>query len=140
MQTNTIFHKILSGEMPCHKVYEDEDFLVILDVFPTHLGHSLIIPKHAAKNIYELDENSASKIFPLAQKIARVVQEATGCQGINILQNNGAAAEQTVFYFHMHIIPRFEGDGIVMKRPTNRFGGEDFEGMARNLAQALHIK
>ncbi|MCL2753932.1 MAG: HIT family protein [Defluviitaleaceae bacterium] len=133
----SIFDKILKGEIPCHKVHEDDDFLVILDTFPTHLGHSLIIPKRPAKNIYELDEVSASKIFLLAQKIAKVVQDATDCEGINILQNNGAAAEQTVFYFHMHVIPRFENDGIVMKRPTNRFGSEDFEGMAQKLAQAL---
>jgi len=133
----SVFDRILKGELPCHKVYEDEDFLVILDTFPTHLGHSLIIPKKAAKNIYELDENSASKIFLLAQKIAKVVQATTGCEGINILQNNGIAAEQTVFYFHMHVIPRFENDGIVMKRPTNSYDSENFAKMAQKLAQAL---
>ncbi|MCL2576042.1 MAG: HIT family protein [Defluviitaleaceae bacterium] len=134
---DTIFNKILKGEMPCHKVYEDDDFLVILDVFPAHIGHCLVIPKIPAKDIYELDEGLAAKLFPLVQKIARIVKETTGCDGINVLQNNGIAAEQTVFYFHTHIIPRFDSDGIVMKRPTNKFTKEHFEEMAGKLSSRL---
>ena len=103
-----IFCKLANGEIPTNAIYEDEDFKVILDAEPVSKGHALILPKEHYKNIYELDENVAAKIYPLAKKMATTMTERLGCDGFNILQNNGEAAGQSVFHFHMHLIPRFK--------------------------------
>lgn len=107
-----IFCKILAGEIPSVSVYEDECFRAILDVSPAARGHVIILPKEHAADIFELSEETASKLMPVAKKIAEAVKKATGCEGINILQNNGAAAGQTVFHLHVHIIPRYEKDTV----------------------------
>ena len=112
---NTVFHKIISGELPSYKLYEDDDFVVILDRFPAAAGHTLILPKIPAKDIFSLSDESAARLYPLAKRVATAVKAATGCDGINIIQNNGAASGQAVFYFHLHILPRFEGDDIRIK-------------------------
>lgn len=107
---NCFFCKLAKGEAPSNTVYEDNDFKVILDIAPANPGHCLIIPKAHAENIYEIDPELLSKAAVLAQKIAKKVKKATGCDGINILQNNEEAAGQTVFHFHMHVIPRYKDD------------------------------
>lgn len=128
----SIFYKIIQGDMPSHKVYEDEDFLVILDIFPTNLGHCLVLPKVPAKDIFGLDEKTAEKLYPLAKKLALAVKKATACDGINILQNNGKAAGQVVFYFHLHVMPRFYNEGA-----KNQFTDEKFAEMAAKIAENL---
>lgn len=107
---NCIFCKILADEIPSAVVYEDEDFRAILDVNPAARGHVLILPKKHAANIFDLPDEEASKIFVVAKKIAAAVKKTYHCDGVNILQNNGEAAGQTVFHLHVHVIPRFEGD------------------------------
>ena len=103
---NCIFCKILAGEIPSTAVYEDDDFKAILDVNPAAL------PKNHAANIYELPDEDASKIMIVAKKIATAIEKAYHCDGVNILQNNGEAAGQTVFHLHVHVIPRFKGDTV----------------------------
>lgn len=109
---NCIFCKILAGEIPSTAVYEDDDFKAILDVNPAARGHVIILPKNHAANIYELPDEDASKIMMVAKKIATAIEKAYHCDGVNILQNNGEAAGQTVFHLHVHVIPRFKGDTV----------------------------
>ena len=107
-----IFCKIAGGEIPSSTVYEDEDFRVILDLGPASKGHALILPKQHFKDLCELDPAIAAKALPLAGKIGAAMKKALGCTGFNVVQNNGISAGQTVFHFHVHLIPRYEGDSV----------------------------
>lgn len=111
-QEDCVFCKIIAGEIPSTAVYEDEDFLAILDVNPAARGHVIILPKKHAANIFEMDEEDAAKVFPVAKKIASALKKTYDCDGVNILQNNGEAAGQTVFHLHVHVIPRFYEDEV----------------------------
>ena len=104
-----IFCKIANGEIPSSTVYEDEDFRVILDLGPAAKGHALILPKEHFKDVCELDSAVAAKVLPLGAKIGAAMKKSLGCAGFNLVQNNGEAAGQTVFHFHVHVIPRYEG-------------------------------
>ncbi|MBO5094057.1 MAG: HIT family protein [Lachnospiraceae bacterium] len=108
---NCIFCKIANGEIPSKTLYEDEEFRVILDLGPATKGHALILPKNHFANLYELPDETAAKVMRLAKKMAGTMTEKLGCDGFNLVQNNGECAGQTVFHFHMHLIPRYEGDG-----------------------------
>lgn len=119
MKDDCIFCKIIKGGIPAFTVYEDDTFKVILDRFPAAVGHVLIIPKAHYSDMFELPEEVAMKLYPLAQKIAKRVKEVTGAEGINIVQNNGAVAGQSVYHFHLHIIPRKMDDGIVLNQSSN---------------------
>ena len=107
---NCIFCKLASGEIPSATLYEDDDFRVILDLSPASKGHALIIPKEHYRNLYDLDEALASKALVLAKKMICKMKDVLGCDGYNIVQNNEEEAGQTVFHFHMHLIPRYEND------------------------------
>ena len=109
---NCIFCKLAGGEIPTATLYEDEEFRVILDANPAAKGHALIIPKEHYANLYELDDELAGKVLVLAKKMITKLTDILGCDGYNIVQNNGEAAGQTVFHFHMHLIPRFKDDGV----------------------------
>ena len=108
---NCIFCKIAAGEIPSATLYEDDDFRVILDLGPAAKGHSLILPKSHAANITEMPEELLGKAMVLAKKVASSMFSSLDCDGVNVVQNNGEAAGQTVFHFHMHVIPRYAGDG-----------------------------
>lgn len=108
---NCVFCKIAAGEIPSQTLFEDEDFRVILDVAPATKGHALILLKEHYRNIYDLPEELTGKVFELAQKVAIKMKEKWSCDGLNIVQNNEEIAGQTVFHFHLHIIPRYENDG-----------------------------
>lgn len=110
--TGTIFDKILAGEIPCHRVHEDEHVLAFLDIFPISLGHTLVIPKERAAFLHELSDESAAAIGRVLPRLARAVMQATGATAYNILQNNGASAHQAVFHVHFHIIPRLADTGL----------------------------
>lgn len=105
---NCIFCKIIGGEIPSNTIYEDDTFKVILDVNPASMGHALILPKQHYANLYEIDEEVAADAMRLAKKLATHMTEVLGCDGFNILQNNGVVAGQTVFHFHIHLIPRYK--------------------------------
>ena len=119
MKDDCIFCKIIKGEIPSFTVYEDDDFKVILDRFSAAPGHVLVIPKAHYSDMFELSEEVATKLYPLAKKIAKRIKEVTGSDGINIVQNNGEAAGQSVYHFHLHIIPRKMGDGIILNKSSN---------------------
>lgn len=104
-----IFAKILKGELPCHKVHEDENALVMMDIFPQSKGHALIIPKAASRNLLDADPAVLSSVMPLVQRVARAVKAATKADGVRLVQFNEAPAGQTVFHLHFHIIPVYEG-------------------------------
>lgn len=106
--SNCIFCKIAAGEIPSSTIYEDDDFRVILDLGPASEGHALILPKNHFKDVCEFDKDTAAKVLPLAAKIGEGMKKALGCAGFNLVQNNGTEAGQTVFHFHMHVIPRYE--------------------------------
>ena len=105
-----IFCKLANGEIPTATLYEDDDFRVILDQGPATKGHALILPKKHYANLYELPEELAARAMVLAKRMAGAMTEALNCDGFNLVQNNGEAAGQTVFHFHMHLIPRYHND------------------------------
>ena len=107
---NCIFCKIAAGEIPSATLYEDEEFRVILDLGPASKGHALILPKQHYANLYELPDELAEKVIRLAKKMVIAMTKALQCDGFNVVQNNGEAAGQTVFHFHMHLIPRYKDD------------------------------
>lgn len=107
---NCIFCKIANGEIPSKTLFEDDEFRVILDLGPAAKGHALILPKDHCANLYELPEETASKVMLLAKKMAVQMTDKLKCDGFNLVQNNGEVAGQTVFHFHMHLIPRYKND------------------------------
>ena len=113
--SQNIFAKIIRGEAPSYKLYEDDDVLAFLDVFPQSYGHTLIIPKRsAARNLLDVDADALSKMMLALQKLTRVITEELQPDGVQIAQFNGAPAGQTVFHIHLHIVPRFNGDNLEM--------------------------
>lgn len=107
-----IFCKLSNGEIPTNALYEDDIVKVIFDLNPASKGHVLIIPKNHFDDIYSMDNATAAHVFQTAVKVSKAMKEALNCDGLNIVQNNGEAAGQTVFHFHMHIIPRIKGDTV----------------------------
>lgn len=108
--SDNVFAKIIRGELPCYKIYEDDDVLAFLDLFPQSYGHALVIPKHdAARNILEASPQALNQVMAGVQKVAKALAEELQPDGIQVAQFNGAPAGQTVFHLHMHVIPRYNG-------------------------------
>ena len=131
-----IFAKILRGELPCHKVHEDDTALVMMDIFPQSRGHTLIVPKAASRNLLDADPAALSAVMPLVQRVTRAVKAATNADGIRLAQFNEAPAGQTVFHLHFHVIPVYEGV------PLGAHGGgkaddADLAALAKAIAAAL---
>ena len=129
-----IFAKILRGEIPCHKVYEDADAIVFMDVMPQSTGHALVVPKAASRNVLDADPKVLAKILPLVQKVAIAAKEVFKADGITIMQFNEPAGGQTVFHLHYHVIPRF--DGVALRAHSGKM--EDGAVLAAN-AEKLRI-
>ena len=129
----TVFAKILRGEIPCHRIYEDESVLAFLDVNPLSRGHTLVIPKEPAETLDQLSDDAAAAVGRVLPRIARAVLAATGARAFNVLQNNGADAHQAVFHVHFHIIPKFDdGTGLgIGWKPTRLDDGAE---LARSIA------
>jgi len=106
---NNVFAKVLRNELPSHKIYEDEDTLAFLDIMPRSEGHALVITKEGATNLFDVSPEALAKLMAVVQKLAPEIKEAVGADGVLIVQYNGAAAGQTVFHLHVHIIPRKVG-------------------------------
>lgn len=125
--TNCIFCKIIAGEIPSNTIYEDDEFKVILDVNPATKGHALILPKEHYADLFEIDEEVAGRAMKLAKKLAAHMTERLHCDGFNLLQNNGEVAGQTVFHFHMHLIPRYESakNSDILKWASESFTAEE---------------
>lgn len=109
---NCIFCKIAAGEIPSATLYEDDEFRVILDLGPASKGHALILPKEHYRNLYDIDDGTLTKAALLAKKMVKKLTDVLGCDGYNVVQNNEPCAGQTVFHFHIHLIPRYEGDKV----------------------------
>jgi histidine triad (HIT) family protein len=132
----TIFTKILAGEIPCHRVYEDDKVLAFLDINPLSRGHLLIIPKEPAETLDQLSDDSAAAIGRVLPRLARAVMAATGARHYNVLQNNGAPAHQAVFHVHFHIIPKYDdGTGLGIGWKSGKL--EDGAELAAKIADAL---
>ena len=137
MKEDCIFCKIANGIIPSATIYENSDFKVILDVSPASKGHTLILPKEHFDNIFDMDADTAGKLFSLAAAVARALKQATGCDGMNIVQNNGEIAGQTVFHFHMHLIPRYEGDSVQVSWEPATATKEELNEFASAVKKAL---
>lgn len=127
---NCIFCKIIVGDIPSSVLYEDEDFKVILDISPASKGHAIIITKRHYANLFELEDTVAEKVLTVARKVAIAMKEELNFDGINLLQNNGEAAGQSVYHIHFHLIPRNDGDNVSMTWTPGKYK----EGEAAELA------
>lgn len=126
-----IFAKILRGEIPCHKVHEDADAIVFMDVMPQSTGHALVVPKAPSRNLLDARPETLVKLAPLVQRVAKAAKVAFAADGISILQFNESAGGQTVFHLHIHVVPRFEG--IPLKAHSGKM--EDPAVLAENAAK-----
>ena len=134
--SNNIFAKIIRGELPCHKVYEDDRSMVFLDIMPRAPGHTLVIPKNPARNILDIDADDLGYVATIAQRIARAQMQAFGADGITVQQFNESAGGQVVFHLHIHVIPRL--DGVAMKPPASEMAKpEDLAAAAEKIRAAL---
>lgn len=124
---NCIFCKIANGEISSKTLYEDEKFRVILDQGPATKGHALILPKDHYANLYELPEEDAGNVMKLAKKMMTRITDKLGCEGFNLVQNNGDLAGQTVFHFHLHLIPRYRADGQTIGWKPQEVSQEELE-------------
>jgi histidine triad (HIT) family protein len=106
-----LFEKIINGEVPAVKVYEDEYAVAFLDIRPVNPGHTLVVPRHKSRNLFDTPDDVLQKLAPIVKKVAIAVRDAVRADGINIHINNEPAAGQAVFHMHVHVIPRFENDG-----------------------------
>src|SRR5690554_342879 len=135
-----IFCKIIKGEIPSSKVYEDENVLAFLDISQVTKGHTLVIPKKHEENIYELSEESAKAVFTAVPKIAKALKAAYNPIGLNMLNNNGKPAGQSVFHYHVHLLPRYgkgDGFGAVWHDHSNQYSNEDLLQIARDIQDKL---
>lgn len=135
---DTIFAKIIRGDVPCHKVYEDDRVLAFLDVGPLSRGHTLVIPKEPAVTLDELSDDSAAAVGRVLPRLCRAVKRVSGCQAYNVLENNGPLAHQAVFHVHFHIIPKFDQKGgLGIGWPSGKLDGEEGKKLAEQMRAAL---
>ena len=135
---DTVFSKIIAGEIPCHRVYEDERVFAFLDIGPLSMGHTLVIPKEAAETLDQLSDESSAAIGRVLPRLCRAVLEATGASAYNVLQNNGPMAHQAVMHVHFHIIPKYEdGSGLGVGWPAGSLEGETGRELAARISAAV---
>lgn len=135
MSENCIFCKIVAGDIPCAKVYEDDSCLAFMDISPLAEGHVLLIPKLHAETLDELDSDTAAKMLSKLPALVKAIKCATGCEGINVLQNNGKAAHQEVPHVHFHIIPRNPADAFHFNWPAGKYP----QGRMEELLQKIKV-
>lgn len=133
--SDCIFCKIVKGEIPCQKIYEDKDVLAFLDIAPVNKGHTLVVPKHHSVNLLDMPEKDVVACAHVLQKVARAVKEGMKAEGVNLGMNNEKAAGQFVFHSHFHIIPRFSHDGL-KHWPSGKYT----EGEAQKLVEEIRKK
>ncbi|RLS88044.1 MAG: HIT family protein [Planctomycetota bacterium] len=134
----TIFSKIIAGDIPCHRVYEDAHVIAFLDIGPVSRGHLLVVPKEVKAQLHELSDESAAAIGRVLPRLARAVLAATGATAYNILQNNGALAHQAVMHVHFHIIPRIGSAGLGVGWNSGTLSASDASELVTNMQAALH--
>lgn len=133
----TIFAKIIAGEIPCHKVYEDDKVFAFLDIGPLSPGHTLVIPKEPAATLDRLSDDSAAAVGRVLPRLCRAVMKATGATAYNVLQNNGAEAHQAVFHVHFHIIPKFTEGGLGIEWKAGKLDGAAGKALAAKIAAGV---
>lgn len=137
MEKDCLFCKIISGQIPADKVYEDDYWLAFLDIRPVNKGHLLLIPKKHYRNIFDLPEDILDKLGRPLAKLAKVVREVSLAEGVNIIMNNEPAAGQIIFHAHWHIVPRFSDDGHRHWTGRNDVSKEELAGMAEKIKESL---
>jgi histidine triad (HIT) family protein len=136
--TETVFTRIIRGEIPCHKIYEDEKVFALLDIGPLSRGHTLLIPKEPVVMLHELSDESAAAIGRVLPRLCRAVMSATGASNYNVLENNGPLAHQAVAHVHFHIIPKYpDGSGLNMHWNASSLDREDGDRLAKAMAAEL---
>ena len=134
---NCIFCKLAAGIFPSNTLYEDEDFRVILDISPAVKGHAIAIPKKHMADLLSIEADTAAKALPVVSKTAAALKTVLNCDGINILQNNGEAAGQSVFHLHFHILPRYNQDGLTIPWTPVSYADGEAEELAKKVREAL---
>lgn len=134
-----IFCKIVTNEIPAARIYEDENTLAFLDANPNNHGHTLVVPKIHAKNILDISEETLSRMMPTVKRVSNAVFEGMGASGINIAVNNERPAGQVVFHLHFHIIPRFDGDGLMVWTKRTPYKTGEMEQVAEKIKNALLV-
>lgn len=132
-----IFCKLANGDIPTNSLYEDDIVKVIFDASPASKGHVLILPKNHFDNIFELDDETAAHVFKIATKISKAYKQTLNFEGLNVIQNNGEAAGQTVFHFHMHIIPRYKNDTVNVNWTPGKASQEDIDAIKDEVSKLL---
>ena len=133
-----IFSKIVAGEIPSNKVYEDQNILAFLDINPVAHGHILVIPKNHAQDIFDMHEDNAKAVMAAAKKVASAAMHSLGAAGVNLLNSNRKAAGQEVFHYHMHVIPRYENDGVRLFPIENqKYKETDFKATCEKIKSEL---
>ena len=132
-----IFCAIIAGEIPAAKVYEDEHVLAFMDIAPANPGHTLVIPKQHYRNIFDMPVEAGTKIMQAAMTLANVIRTALNPDGLNLFQSNEAAGFQTVFHFHLHLIPRWEGDPLRSPWRPREGNTEEIDDIAAKIRDAL---
>ena len=136
-EESTIFDRIIRGEIPSHKVYEDEQVFAFLDINPLSKGHTLVVPKESKAFLHELSDESAAAIGRALPRLCRAVLKATGATAYNVLQNNGSAAHQAVFHVHFHIIPKLSREGLGIGWYPSSLNAEEGKELAEAIREAL---
>jgi len=131
-----LFCKIIRGEIPSRKVYEDKDSVAFLDINPANPGHTLVMPKKHAENIFDADDELLGRVIVAAKVISKKIKESLNADGINVIQNNGRHAGQIVNHIHFHIIPRFANDTVIISYPKIKMEDKDFEEIQKKLAES----
>ena len=135
---DTIFGKIIAGQIPCHKAYEDEHVLAFLDINPLTRGHTLVVPKEPAETLDQLSDESAAALGRVLPRICRAVIAATGVSQYNVLENNGTSAHQAVFHVHFHIIPKpNSAEGLGIGWPARTLDSKDAQGLIQAMTESL---
>ncbi len=132
-----IFCKIAAGELPAHKVHEDDRVLAFLDIQPGTTGHTLVIPKAHAENFFDLADDDRDAVFAVARRVGEALRLETGAEGMNLHQSNGGAAGQVVFHFHLHLLPRWQGDGLRSPWRAGESSPEELADLASRLSAKL---
>lgn len=137
MEPDCVFCQIVARQAPAHIVYEDAATLAFMDRYPMRSGHTLVVPKRHSRDAFDISPEDAASAMRSAVRVARAVKAALGCDGVNIFQSSGSAAGQTVFHYHVHVLPRWRGDGLIKLQRDHSAQYEDIEALSRSIADSV---
>lgn len=134
---NNVFARIITGEIPCHKIYEDDNVLAFLDIHPASFGHTLVVPKKYSIDLWHADSESLKHLVLACHKISLALKKVTNCSGLNMITNCQSPAGQVVPHLHFHLIPRYEGDQIAINLPSGETNHQMFASVAKRICEIL---